>query len=268
MWYIGAIRFPLRVFRRFVTDYPESAHVAKAVLKSFLHTYKVWRGLAPKLGSDFDHNGKLFWKTARSEWAPRIEECGQLKIVVIGSTDIDWDRRYVVAVNHASTLDTIAVVKAVPDGVFVAKSNVVRSRYPVIGTAVRKGGQLIIERGDTAQAIHAINEGMRKRPRASPIFFVEGTRSPDGRIAAFKKGAFRLAIDHGLAILPIVISGSHNALPKGTLMGLRRGSTIYVRCLEPIETRGMTGDDIPGLMEHTRNLRMDVYYGYSCNPRL
>lgn len=50
-------------------------------------------------------------------------------------------------------------------------------------------------------------------------------------------------------------------------MGLRRGSTIYVECLDPIETQGMGPEDVPALLERTREIMMNVYYSYSCNPR-
>jgi len=267
MRYVAAVRFPIRVCWRFIRDYPESAHVTKAIWKSFLTTYDLWRTyLSPKMTFDLDLNGKIIWEVAGNQWVKRIEEYAHLRIVVAGSQKIDRARRYVVAVNHTSTLDIIAVAKAVPDGMFVVKSNIMKSRYPIISTALRKGGHITVERGNTVQATRAIDEGMKRRPRTSPIFFVEGTRSRDGRIARFKKGAFRVAIDHGLPILPIVISGSHRALPKGTLMGLRRGSTICVECLDPIETQGMEPKDVPALLERTRELMMSVYYSYSCNP--
>jgi len=267
MRYIGAVRFPIRVSWKFIRDYPESARVTRILLRSFSVTYKVWRKISPQMGADLDHNGRLVWDTAGTDWARLLEECGQLKIAVIGKDKVQRDCRYVVVANHTSTLDIIAVPKGVPNAMFVVKSNIVKSRYPIISAAVKKGGQIIIERGDTAQATRAINEGMRSRPRTSPVFFVEGTRSPDGHIGPFKKGAFRAAIDNGIPILPVVISGSHRALPKGTLMGFRRGSTIYVECLDPIDTKGMTLEDLPALMERTRERMVDVYYGYSCNPR-
>jgi 1-acyl-sn-glycerol-3-phosphate acyltransferase len=218
------------------------------------------------MGSDVDINGKIIWDVAGSEWVRRLEECAGFRILIVGNEKIARDRRYVVAVNHTSTLDIVAVTKSVPNGMFVVKSDVLKSRFPVISRAVRKGGQIVIERGDTAQATRAIDEGMRKRPRTNLIFFVEGTRSPDGRMGQFKKGAFRVAIDNALPILPLVISGSHRALPKGTLMGFRRGSTIYVECLAPIETEGMTREDVPALLERTRKLMASAYYSYSCNP--
>jgi 1-acyl-sn-glycerol-3-phosphate acyltransferase len=266
--YVGAVRFPIRVAWRFIKGYPESARVTKILVRCFLLTRRVWsKKISPRLGSDPDRNGRIIWDTARTEWVPGLEKLGQLKFVVSGAENIEPGHRYVVAANHTSTLDILALVMAVPDGMFVAKSNVVKSHYPVIGTAVRKGGQIIIERTDTARAVQAINQGLRARPHASPVFFVEGTRSHDGRIAQFKKGAFHVAIDQGLPILPVVVSGSHHALPKGTLLGLKPGSVIDVHCLEPIETAGLTLEQLPALMERTRKLMTDVYYSHPLNPR-
>jgi 1-acyl-sn-glycerol-3-phosphate acyltransferase len=83
------------------------------------------------------------------------------------------------------------------------------------------------------------------------MIFPEGTRSPTADMLPFKDGAFRLAIDSGVPILPLAVSGTGTALPKhGWLFGR---SKAEVRVLEPIETAGLTVKDVPRLRERVRD---------------
>jgi 1-acyl-sn-glycerol-3-phosphate acyltransferase len=82
------------------------------------------------------------------------------------------------------------------------------------------------------------------------MVFPEGTRSPTADMLPFKDGAFRLAIDTGVPILPLAVSGTGTALPKH---GWRFGRSVAeVRVLEPIETTGLTVKDVPALRDRVR----------------
>ena len=266
MTYLGAIRFPVRVVWRFFTGLPESAHVTVVLVRSFWLTYRLWKGLSAKLGPDPALNGKLMWETARNAWVPRLEEFAGLRIRVRGAEHFDPGRRYLVVSNHTSTLDILAAAKAVPWGMFVVKSEIVKNRFPVIAKAVSRCGQVIIDRSDTARAVQAINDGIRAFPQASPVFFAEGTRSIDGHMSRFKKGAFRTAIGNDLPVLPIVVSGTHRALPKGTLLGLKRFSDVLVECLPPVETETLGPDQVEYLRGLVRSRMVEAYYSNPLNP--
>jgi 1-acyl-sn-glycerol-3-phosphate acyltransferase len=83
------------------------------------------------------------------------------------------------------------------------------------------------------------------------MIFPEGTRSRTPELLPFKDGAFRLAIEAGVPILPLAVSGTGTALPKH---GWRFGrSAAEVRVLEPIETTGLTLADLPGLKARVRD---------------
>jgi 1-acyl-sn-glycerol-3-phosphate acyltransferase len=87
------------------------------------------------------------------------------------------------------------------------------------------------------------------------MIFPEGTRSRDGELQKFKDGAFRLAIETGTPILPLVLDGTYPALQKGDW---RFGVTeAEVRVLEPIETTGMTLDDVAVLRDRVRTVMAD-----------
>jgi 1-acyl-sn-glycerol-3-phosphate acyltransferase len=267
MKYAGSMGLPIRFMRRFFRGLPESAYVTAVILLCFGVTYRLWNQLSTMLGPDPAANGKLMWEIVRNEWVPRIEELTNMRIRIRGEHNVDPSRRYVVVTNHTSTLDIFAVAKAVPWGMYVAKSEIVRDRYPVISHALLRCGQVVVDRNDTAQAIRAVNEGVRRLPQASPIFFAEGTRSPDGHIRPFKKGPFRTAIDNDLPVLPIVISGSHRALPKGTLIGLKRFSDVVVECLPPIETKTLGPAELGYLTDLVQSQVMQAYYSNPLNPR-
>ena len=86
----------------------------------------------------------------------------------------------------------------------------------------------------------------------SVLFFPEGTRSHDGVVKPFKKGAFKLALDAGVDILPMGISGTLNALPKGTWKFSDEYVTMRILVGEPISTKGLSEDDLERLMEFSR----------------
>jgi 1-acyl-sn-glycerol-3-phosphate acyltransferase len=88
--------------------------------------------------------------------------------------------------------------------------------------------------------------------RVSVMIFPEGTRSRTAELLPFKDGAFRLAIEAGVPILPLAVSGTRNALPKHDWRFGR--SVAEVRVLEPIETAGLTLDDVPALKSRVREL--------------
>ena len=81
---------------------------------------------------------------------------------------------------------------------------------------------------------------MRQRllDRSSLVVFPEGTRSADGSLGTFREGAFRLAIDLGMDIVPLAISGTETALPKHSIVFQRTQATVEV--LPPVSVAGLT----------------------------
>lgn len=114
-------------------------------------------------------------------------------------------------------------------------------------------GDIKLIRGKRDSVVAAMEScADRLSKRVSVMIFPEGTRSEDGQLQSFKNGAFRLAIETGTPILPLVLNGSHSALTKGDW---RFGVTdAEVRVLAPVETTGMTIDDVETLRERVRDL--------------
>ncbi|MCP5070050.1 MAG: 1-acyl-sn-glycerol-3-phosphate acyltransferase, partial [bacterium] len=150
--------------------------------------------------------------------------------------------------NHQSTLDILVVIPLIDSGRFVAKRQILP--YPVIGSAARYGGQIVIDRSDHRQSMRAIRHGIEVWPDSNLIFFAEGTRSRTGRLGEFKRGAFAIAVETGLPILPVAITGAFEALPKGSLLRLRRRPQVHIEFGEEIPPAG----DAPDLAQRTRGV--------------
>ena len=82
------------------------------------------------------------------------------------------------------------------------------------------------------------------------IVFPEGTRSPDGSVAPFREGAFRLAIELGVDVVPLAVAGTENTLPKHSLVF--KPATATVTVLPPVSVEGLTAADAPRLAERVR----------------
>lgn len=139
-----------------------------------------------------------------------------MSVAVEGRQHIDEHQSYVVVANHLSHLDIFALYGWLGiDFRWVVKMEL--RKVPVLGVAGEKMGHVYIDRSNTNRALQSINAAAEKiRNGTSILFFPEGTRSMSGELQDFKKGAFRMAADLNLPILPISIIGTHEILPPKT----------------------------------------------------
>ena len=168
-----------------------------------------------------------------------------------GRLPADPRRPYVVVSNHESFADILLISHLPWEMKWLSKAELFR--IPVMGWLMWIAGDIPIRRGFGPSAVEAM-ERCRKvlRRRVSVMIFPEGTRSRTAELLPFKDGAFRLAIEAGVPILPLAVSGTRTALPKH---GWRFGrSAAEVRVLEPIETDGLTLDDVPSLKARVREI--------------
>ena len=136
------------------------------------------------------------------------------------------------AANHTSTLDAPAVVGAIPRRIAILLKESL-FRFPIVGQAFRLAGFIPVERGhDSAVAsLEKATEALRSGQ--SFLIYPEGTRSNDGRLQKFKKGAVVMAIKAGAPIVPVACSGAHRLMKKRSLV-LHPGE-ILVEFLPPID---------------------------------
>lgn len=169
---------------------------------------------------------------AKHAWAPScLWLCGSRRVV--DPLPALPDGPLIFASNHESALDIWVLVECLPRIVrFIAKAELFR--IPVFGWYLRLGGHVRVDRGDPAQAISSLRTAAAAvRGGTSLIVFPEGTRSREGKIQSFKKGPFALAMEAGVPVVPVAITGSAEVTPKG-LVAVWPG-TIRVAVGEPVD---------------------------------
>lgn len=178
-------------------------------------------------------------------WSRTWFKLGGVEFSIEGAT-VDPARSYVIVSNHQSNFDIMTSLLSVPvPGRFLAKKELYR--IPIVGSAMKATGMVKVDRSQHGPSVHAqLTEAATANTRAarSVIIYPEGTRSRDGKLMAFKRGAFAIAIAGELPILPVTISGSYEAWPPG---GIVRGGPIVARVHEPVETTGLSKGDVATL---------------------
>ncbi len=172
-----------------------------------------------------------------------------VKLEVAGGEKTPTDRAVVFMPNHQSNCDPPAVFDILPPVLIIGKKEFFR--VPILGRAMSLRGFIPIDRRNRTHAIEAIEAGIRAvKAGHSFLIYPEGTRSPDGRLQAFKKGAFIMAIKAGAPIVPISISGSARVMPKGKFE-IHPG-VVRITVHDPVPTEGCTPDDRERIMEQVR----------------
>lgn len=161
-----------------------------------------------------------------------------VRVSVEGLDRIDPTQSYVVVANHQSQFDIPVIYGWIGlDLRWVAKAEL--SRIPFVAAGCRAIGHIFIDRSNPEQARRAINRAVaRLKPGTGLMFFAEGTRSRSGALLPFKKGAFRVAIDQQLPVLPVTVVDTREVLPAKSLR-IRPGRVRLV-VHPPIETAGMS----------------------------
>jgi 1-acyl-sn-glycerol-3-phosphate acyltransferase len=161
----------------------------------------------------------------------------------------DPRRPYVAVSNHESYADIFLISHLPWEMKWLSKETIFK--IPFMGWLMRMAGDIPIRRGkrdSVASALTACRDRLAKR--VSVMIFPEGTRSPTAEMLPFKNGAFQLAIEAGVPILPIAVAGTRHAMAKGSFRFQRARARCHV--LPPIDTAGLTLADVPALREQTR----------------
>jgi 1-acyl-sn-glycerol-3-phosphate acyltransferase len=168
-----------------------------------------------------------------------------------GPFPADPRRPYVVVSNHESFADILLVSHLPWEMKWLSKAELFR--IPIMGWMMQLAGDVPVKRGFGPSAVEAMARCREILARkVSVMIFPEGTRSPTAELLPFKDGAFRLAVEAGVPILPLAVSGTRSALPKHDWRFGRSAATV--RVLEPIETAGLTVEQVPELRERIRGM--------------
>ena len=154
----------------------------------------------------------------------------------------DPRKAYVIVSNHQSMVDILVMYRTMLHFKWVSKA--IMFKVPILGWNMRLNGYVPIERGDPkSREVCMAQCAAWLRKGSSVVFFPEGTRSETGEMRPFKIGAFQLAVETGCDILPVVIRGSRNALPKHSAF-IRTHSDMEVEVLPPIPVTVDPNEDV------------------------
>jgi 1-acyl-sn-glycerol-3-phosphate acyltransferase len=234
---------PLRMLERYLY-YPWQA----AVFYPTLGSLTVSLGLLSIALSQVNKRAAFHCGTV---WAWALCRTNFTKVVVEGREHADPNTSFVIMSNHQSLFDTLAIYGHLfRQFRWVMKKEL--RQVPVLGWACDEIGHIYIDRSNREAAIASLREAQEKlEPGVSVLFFPEGHRSDDGQLGEFKKGGFKMALQMGLPILPITVSGAADVLPAQSLMLLP--GTIRITIHEPVETSSCSEENIQELMGDVRD---------------
>jgi 1-acyl-sn-glycerol-3-phosphate acyltransferase len=179
-------------------------------------------------------------------WTDSLLRAGGVRVEMEGLENLVEPA--VLVCNHVSWYDVFALVSHLPvDARFVGKKEIVK--IPFFGPAWLAAGHIPIDRTDRRAAIRSLERaGETLREHGGVVvMFPEGTRSADGGLRPFKKGAFMLALQLGVPVIPAAVSGSREIMRKGSM--LVHPGTMKIRIGAPIPVEGLTVDDRDVLVE-------------------
>ena len=173
-----------------------------------------------------------------------------LKRTIDGVENIEKGKSYVMVMNHNSGVDIFAAYKIPLNFRWVSKREVFR--VPFMGPLLTIHGDIPIERGNPSEALaKVLSLGKLWLGRgASVAIFPEGTRSKTGEINRFKMGAFNLAKEANVEILPIVMTGTNKMFRKGWLMNWR--NRVAIRVMKPIPVEEVAATDVKDMAQRVR----------------
>ena len=159
-------------------------------------------------------------------------------VKVEGLDNIDHHKTYIAVSNHQSLADIVLMYKTKMQFKWVAKESLFK--IPVLGWNMLLAKHIRLRRGDFSSIKRVYKEAAKwLRSGISVVFFPEGTRSDNSGMGEFQNGAFKLAIKEKVPVLPIIIQGTRDAIPKGSWRFTTKVSCL-IKVLPPIDTSNYT----------------------------
>lgn len=185
-------------------------------------------------------------------WSRVICALALIRVHIVGEENYDPNESYIFVANHQSILD-IFLIYGWLDSRFkwIMKKEI--RHIPLVGTACDAAGHIFIDRSNAIKAKHSIEKAEeRLRNGSSVVIFPEGSRTRNGEVGKFKRGAFSIAADLHLPVVPITIRGAFEALPTRSLY-IKPG-TIEMIIHKPIDTTNLTHDNLNDFIAQTRDI--------------
>jgi putative phosphoserine phosphatase / 1-acylglycerol-3-phosphate O-acyltransferase len=178
-----------------------------------------------------------------------------IKLAIKNEENLWKQRPAVFILNHQSSADMLIAAKLIrKQARGVAKKEL--QKTPILGQIMSAAGTIFLDRTDKEKSIEALKPAVESlKSGISVIIFPEGTRSFDYTLGSFKKGAFHLAMQAGVPIVPIVLKNAHDAMPRGT--NLFRPTMVEVVILPPVPTTDWTLENMNEKVAAVRGLFLE-----------
>jgi 1-acyl-sn-glycerol-3-phosphate acyltransferase len=175
-----------------------------------------------------------------------------VKVKVSGLEHLDPNQAYILTPNHQSFIEVplfVTYLDRYP--AYLAKKEVFK--YPIFGYGIGLLKVVPVDRSNSPAAVESAKQATENIRRGkSYMVYPEGTRSKDGKLLPFKKGAFMMAIDAGVPVVPVTVSGATKIMPKGEFNVFP--STVRIIVHPPLSTTGYSRDNVAELMQKTREM--------------
>lgn len=182
--------------------------------------------LVPFRNSAFVHWYQMWWCKLFFYWL-------FIPVKLTGTENIDIHQSYVYVANHESMFDVFLVYGWLPS-VFKWMIKAEARKIPFVGTTCKAAGHIFVERGNARKSFESINAIKEQlHDGVCTVIFPEGTRSADGQIGRFRRGAFQIALDLNLPIVPLSIEGCYEVQPKGKVFA--KWHPVHLHIGKPID---------------------------------
>lgn len=188
------------------------------------------------------------------EWAEKLLAESDTRLEVSGLENIPQSasrQSYVYIANHSSLMDIPVVLAAIHDGIRIIYKKELE-KIPIFGTGLRRSPFIPVSRGSGKSAASTLGAAIAEmKKNRSILIFPEGTRSVDGNVAEFHRGAFLMAAKADKMLVPVSISGTINILPKKAI-SLKPGCTVKVHFSAPLDVPNGSRAEMLAFMESLR----------------
>lgn len=185
-------------------------------------------------------------------WAIKVLKICGIKIEIIGYEFLDKSQSYIYVSNHSSLFDIPVILASVNDNVRIIYKKELE-KIPIFGWGLAVSPYIAIRRADPKDALGSLEEAIQSiKDGDSVLVYPEGTRSKDGKLQSFKRGAFLLASRSGKPIIPISIIGTFEIIPKNTFY--INSSTVKLIIHPPIEIKNISSIEEKILMQRVHSI--------------
>ena len=205
------------------------------------------------------HGETAFYKQSR-EWSKDILKISGIEYKVFGLENIEKDKSYIFASNHASLMDIPVIIAAIPTDCNIMYKKELE-KVPYWGKALIQSPYISVDRKNPVKAKQSLNESVERLDKGqSLIIFPEGTRSETSKVCEFKRGAFSVASVSKKPIIPVALKGTSGLMEKGSKK-VSSGS-VEVHFLNPVEISSSNKKEMLDFIDDMRNNISEIVTSY------